>query len=94
MDHTGGCTKQYRCSYDTYLPYCLSLELSVIIYLAFDATVHNKDYANVINDIDKLIFKLSIAEILDPELIHDDPIFYKYVQVHETEGDQYVILAT
>ena len=74
MIHSG-CTKQYRCSYDTYLPYFLSLELSVIIYLAFDATVHNKDYANVINDIDKLVFKLSIANILDPELIHDDPFF-------------------
>ena len=47
----------------------------------------------VINDIYKQMIKLAMENILNIELIRDDPNFFKFMQVHKNEEDKYVILA-
>ena len=39
------------------------------------------------------MLKLATKNLLNLELIFDDPIFFKFVQVHKNEGDQDVSLA-
>ena len=72
-DHTYSCAKQYHCEYDIYLLSCLDLELRIIIYKAVGEPGHGKDVVDGMNVRDKRIIKLSMAKILNTELIYDDP---------------------
>ena len=38
-----------------------------------------------LNAIDKWILRLAMENSLNPELIRDEPIFFKFMQVHENE---------
>ena len=78
-DHTGGCVKQYYCASAIYLLSCLVLEFSVIIGKLVGAHVHGKYVVDGINTRDKYMLKLTIAKLLNPELIQDDPIFFKFM---------------
>ena len=45
-----------------------------------------------LSSIDKQILKLAMGNLFNTELIRDDPIFFNFMQVHENEEDQAVIL--
>ena len=53
-----------------------------IVDRAVGAPVHEKYYVHGMNDREKWMLKLAMANILNPELIHDYPNFYKFMQVH------------
>ena len=57
-DNKDGCANQYDCACNIYLLYCLALECCIIIDRSFGANCHGKDVDNVLNDIDKHMFKL------------------------------------
>ena len=38
------------------------------------------------------MFKLAMAHLKNPELIQDESIFFKFIQVHENKEDQAVTL--
>ena len=91
-DHKDG----WKISIDVHLIFIYHLILiykfCIIIDRAVGAPVHAKDVVDVLNFIDKYMLKLAMINILNIELIYDDPNFYKFMQVYETKEDQYVIL--
>ena len=68
-DYTDGCTKQYHCASAIYLLSCIYLEFSIIIYRAVGAPEHGRYVVDGMNDRDKRMFKLAMANILKTELI-------------------------
>ena len=74
-DHTGGCAHQYLCESAIYLLSCISLEYCIILYRAFGAPEHGKDFVYGLFSRDKLMLKLETAKLLTPGLIQDYPIF-------------------
>ena len=77
-DHTDNWSKQYNFASSVYPISCLALEFFIIIDRVVGAPGNRKYVADGLNDRDKLILKLSMAKLLNPELIQDEPIF----QVH------------
>ena len=68
-DHMDGYSNQYCCASAIYLFSCLALEFSIIIYIAVGAPVHIKYLVNGINYIDKIMINLSMANLINNELI-------------------------
>ena len=90
--HRYGCANQYRCVSDIYLLSCLALGFSGIIDKTVVSPVHGKDVVGCLNSRYKLMLKLEMEKLLNPELIRDDP-FFKFMQVYENEEDQSVSLS-
>ena len=85
-DQMDGCEKQYCCVSAIYLISCLALEF--FIDVSVGAPVHGKDVVGVLNTRDKWMIKLTMEKLLDTGLIRYNPIFFKFMQVHENEEGQ------
>ena len=84
-DHTNGCTKQYHCASAIYILSCHDLEISITIDRSEVSPGHGKDVVDGRGDRYKWMLKLSVAKLLNSKLIRDEPIFFKFMQVHENE---------
>ena len=60
---------------------------------AFLSPGHCKYVVDSLNAIHRQMLKLAMENILIPELIWDNSIFFKFMQVHENEEDQAIILS-
>ena len=65
--------------------------MSFIIDRAVGEPVHVKYVIGGLNDRDNRMIKLATPKLLNPELIRDEPMFFKFIQVHENEEYQAVI---
>ena len=74
-DHMDGGAKQYRCASYIYLLSCFSLEFSIIIDRSVRSPGYGGNVIDYMNARDKHMLKLSMVNILNTELIRDDPIF-------------------
>ena len=92
--HKYGCVNKYHCAYCIHLISYLALEFCIIISRDVVAPGHGKDVFDGMNYREKQILKLTMINLLGPELIFDDPNFYKLMQVYENEEYQAVSLAT
>ena len=90
-DHKDGCVKQYHCAYSIFPLSCLALEFSIIIDRAVGECGYVRDVADGQKDIDKWMVKLEMENLLNPELIQDDP-FFKFIRAHKNEEYQAVSL--
>ena len=84
-DNSDGCAKEYHFSPAVYLLSCPSLEFFIIIDRAFGAPAHVNYVVDGLNAREKLMPKLSMADLLNTKISCDDIIFYKVMQVHENE---------
>ena len=82
-DHTDGCANQYRCASTIYILSCIALIFSIIVDRVIFAPIHGKDVVDGLTARDKWMLKLEMANISNPELIFDNPNFYKFAQVHK-----------
>ena len=68
-DHTDGCTNKYCFTLDIYILSCIALKFSIVIDRKIRAPGHGKDMVDGLNDRQKRILRLAMANILNPELI-------------------------
>ena len=66
----------------------------IVLERVIGETGQGKYIVDALNYRDKHMLNLSLSKILNPELIHVCPNFYKSMEVHEKEEDKAVILAT
>ena len=88
-----GCSNQYSCAPAIYILSCIALIFSIIVDRVIFAPIHGKDVVDGLNARDKWMLKLEMANISNPELIFDNPNFYKFAQVHKNGSHQAVILS-
>ena len=85
-DHTG-------CASAIYLLSCLALEFYIIIYRSVGAHLHAKCVVDGLNTKYKRMIKLPMEKLLNPVLIRDDSIVFKFMQVNGNEEDKSISLA-
>ena len=76
---TGGWVYQYCCTSAIYLLLCLFLSYSILIERAVGSPGHVKYMVNDLNARDKWLLKLAMAKLLNPKLIWDKPIIFKFM---------------
>ena len=59
----------------------------IFVYRVVGAPGHVKNVVDGLNTRNKLMLKLETEDLLNPELISDDPDIFKFMQVHENEED-------
>ena len=64
-----GFTNQYQCAPDIYLLSCIALEFYIIIYREVGEPGHRKYFVDGLNDRYKLMLRLEMAALLNPESI-------------------------
>ena len=64
----------------------------IFINISVSETDQCEDSVDSLNYRYKWMMKLEMETILNPELLHDDPKLYNFMQVHESEEDKDVNL--
>ena len=78
-DHMDGCANQYRCESAINLLSCLALDFSIIIIRVVRIPVNRKDVVDGLNGRNKWMIKSATTNLLNPELIRDEPIVFKFM---------------